>query len=185
MAWTEQNCLFSSNCIKLRVLGLAGFLSAGILKFPIVDHIATCQSPVESFKWLAVWSLRVHGWEKEWHLHRSHPCYENPEESFTNFSTKNCCAAPDPAGMLYPLDIVNRVYVNHAFLLASAVKSPSEIWDSPQREFCVGHHSPYYFIFSLSFSHRIQSRKKLLILLWEYIWIHLFHLQLYSSCPRQ
>ena len=48
-------------------------------------------------------------------------------KNFASLSTKNCHASSDTAGILYPLDIVNLVYVSHAFLLVSAVKYLSEI----------------------------------------------------------
>lgn len=76
-------------------------------------------------------------------------------KNFVDLSTENCCASSNTAGILYPLDIVNLVYVNHAFILASAVKYFGEIGDSPQHEFCILHHS-HHFIFSPSFSY-IQS----------------------------
>lgn len=157
LVWTEQSSLFAPNCIKLLVSGLAGFLSTRILKMPTVK-VPTCQSPVESLKWLVLWSLGVHECKKEWYLFHSHPCYEKWEEKLQIAVRRNAMLLLQLVD-LYTLDMGNLVCRNYDFFSWLQQKNLREIWDSPRRWalYTTSPPSLFYFFTFIS-SHSIYEK---------------------------
>lgn len=145
---------------------------------PVADNMSTCQSSVESFKWLVVWSLEMYRWSRrEWYLHCGHPLLWEPSGTTLHLSvlrTAVLLLTQLGSCILWMCEsCVCETSFPISFWLNVSVKSEIH----PNMSFVYYITSIIILFFSLSFS-RIQSRKKLLILLPKYIWIHLLHFQL-------